>query len=61
MSTAGRTTGLYFFQPMTYAANVVVNPPAASATPAMTSNEIHSPHGYWSERFVTAPRPNTSR
>ena len=58
---AGRSSALYFRCPKMSTSAAVVNPPAASATPQATSNEIQMPQGLWLSRFVTRPRPSSIR
>src|ERR1019366_2078420 len=38
-----------------------MNPPAASATPPITSKPTHSPQALASPRLVVAPKPNRKR
>src|ERR1035437_7175369 len=44
-----------------YTVAVTMNPPAANATPPITSNPTQTPHGFASVRFVLAPNPNRKR
>ncbi len=58
---AGRTRGWYSLRPKRYTADEMVNPPAARATPVMTSKPIHRPQGFTWSRLVEGPSPTARR
>ncbi len=58
---AGRAAAWYFSPWKMWTTAAMTKPPAASATPPITSKPIHSPQGVVSERAVDTPSPSVNR